>query len=79
MVLDFGKGVIKCVKTTFPLQFIFRLFQESGRYMNFGEKVMSVFCSATIITIIIKFTYAMGIFFNKVEIIFPQHTLPTFV
>jgi hypothetical protein len=37
------KGVIKCVKTTFLLQFIFRLFQEFGRYMIIGENVMSVF------------------------------------
>jgi hypothetical protein len=28
VVLDFGKGVIKCEKTTFLLQYIFGLFQE---------------------------------------------------
>ena len=66
MVTDFGKGVLKCVKTTFLLQFIFRLFQELVRYMNLGEKVKSIFFSATLITIIMKFTYIMGIFFNKV-------------
>ena len=30
VVLGFGKGVLKCVKTTFLLQFVFRLFQEFG-------------------------------------------------
>ena len=30
VVLDFGKGVMKCVKTTFLMQFVFRLFEEFG-------------------------------------------------
>jgi len=55
VVLDFGKGVIKCVKTTFLLQFSFTLFQEFGRYMNLSENIMPIFFSATIITIIVKF------------------------
>ena len=43
MGLDFGKGMIECVKTTFLLQFIFRLFQEFGRYMNLSENIMPIF------------------------------------
>jgi hypothetical protein len=38
VVLDFGKSVMKCVKTTSQLQFIFTLFQEFGRYMNLSKK-----------------------------------------
>jgi hypothetical protein len=56
VILDFGKVVIKCVNTAFLLKFIFRLFQEFGRYMNLGENVMPIFFSATIIMVIVKFT-----------------------
>ena len=55
MALDFGKGVIKYAKTTFLSQFILRLFQEFGGYMNLSENIMPIFFSETIITIIVKF------------------------
>ena len=43
MVRDCGKGVMKCIKNAFLLQFIFRLFQEFGRYLNLSENVMPIF------------------------------------
>jgi hypothetical protein len=50
VVLGFGQGEIKCVKSVFLLQFIFkcyrssiRWFQEFGRYTKFSTKVMPVF------------------------------------